>query len=73
MILIKLLDGFYFSLVYSVFLSFASVFVFLRVALLFCFDDFIIREIQKNRYEKIVSITAFGRVLSKKIVNSCRE
>lgn len=59
MILIKLLDGFYFSLVYSVFLSFASVFVFLRVSLLFCFDDFIIRENQKNRYEKIVSITAF--------------
>lgn len=59
MILIKLLDGFYFSLVYSVFLSFSSVFVFLRVSLLFCFDDFIIRENQKNRYEKIVSITAF--------------
>ena len=59
MIVIKLLDGFYFSLVYSVFLSFSSVFVFLRVSLLFCFDDFIIRENQKNRYEKIVSITAF--------------
>ena len=58
MILIKLLDEFYFSLVYSVFLSFVSVFVFLRVSLLFCFDDFIIRENQKNRYEKIVSITA---------------
>lgn len=59
MIVIRFLDGFYFSLVYSVFLSFSSFFVFLRVSLLFCFDDFIIRENQKNRYEKIVSITAF--------------